>query len=425
MSFWLKAAKIFEEDSKKGDYFEAHDGLYALRRIQAFLETSFPQIFFLLGEPGSGKSFTLNHLQRLYSLKRLTVLIENPFLTPEQLLKRLLLCLGIKEEISDLEELRIKATNCYKEIDHLIMIDEGQLMSADMREFIRILSDSKVFYFVIAMHKEDGEVLLNSPHFNSRPHQVVCLESLKLDEYRAYLKKELKNIKEISVDELFSEKFIKKSWEYSKGNFRSFKRCYHNLFILLDHAHKKGKKEHFKPNFTLLKMAAMKSGLIATMNRNGDFDSLEKEIKQDKPILLTVVLTIFLVGSFFYIFKIQKTKKTETLAYVKNEKLVENKLDKNQVLLEEQATNSYATQEAAKELEDLEKVEVEQMEEVTKDSSAKKSEDEIVDEVAIVQVEINEEIKEFNVNSIQGALLLKTPPLPLPNRPVEEIYIKY
>jgi len=300
MSQWLRAAERFEENSHNGNYFEAQSAVYALRRVQTLLETTFPQMFFLLGEPGSGKSFMLHHLQRLYQGKRLAILIENPFLTPAQFLKRLLNCVGIKTKTSDVEALRLEAIEAFTGVEHLIMLDEAQLMSVQMREFVRILSDSKVFYFLIAMHKVEGEEMLSSAHFHSRPHQVVYLGDLEPDECLPYLIKELQPLEIWDVRELFSKNLVNQACRYSNGNFRNFKKCFYHLFLFLDYAQTHNKREFLKPNLLLLRMAAMKGRVLANQLNTDDFEALKKEAKGSnlsKNIIITTLFGVLISGA--------------------------------------------------------------------------------------------------------------------------------
>lgn len=300
MSQWLSAAKRLEENVNEGNYFEAQSGIYALRRIQALLETTFPQMMFLLGEPGSGKSFLLHHLERLYAQKRLCVLIENPFLTPLQLLQRLLTCKGMETDATDVEALRLQAIQAYAGTDHLIMLDEAQLMSAQLREFVRILSDSKVFYFLIAMHKKEGEEMLASPHFHSRPHQVIFLGDLQPGECVPYLTKELQSLGFWDVKEFLGERLVLQAWRYSRGNFRNFKKCFYHLFLLLEHARSHGKKEFEKPSLLLLRMAAIRGRVLASELNTDDFDQLLYEAKRTtggKTRALVASVGMLLVGA--------------------------------------------------------------------------------------------------------------------------------
>ncbi|MBE0496798.1 MAG: AAA family ATPase [Campylobacterales bacterium] len=280
MSQWLNAARVLEENTKEGNYFEAQSGIYALKRVQTLLETTFPQMMFLLGEPGSGKSFMLHHLKRLYEKKRLCVLIENPFLTPAQLLQRLLSCKGVVVDSSDVEALRLQAVEAYAGVDHLIMLDEAQLMSAQLREFVRILSDSKVFYFLIAMHKKEGEEMLSLAHFHSRPHQVIYLGDLQPAECMPYLTKELHSVGFFDVEALLSKRLVAEAWRYSKGNFRNFKKCFYHLFLLLDYAQTQQKKEFAKPSLILLRMASIRARVLASELNTDDFDQLLHEARR-------------------------------------------------------------------------------------------------------------------------------------------------
>ncbi len=261
MSLWYKAAKQFEENSHDGKYFETHSVDRALKLIFHNIEHNSPQMLFLLGEPGSGKTFLLNYLTRHYEQKRYTLLIENPFLTPVELLKRMLAFAHIEHEEEDVEAMRLLAVKAYKDTPHIIMLDEAQLSSEPLMEFVRILSDSKVFWFLIAMHRAEGEELLKSTHFYSRPHQVIQMGELRKDECLPFLKKTLDGPELLGVLTSLDKPLIEKSWKLSNGNFRSFKKLYYNVFLLLDHAYKRNETEILKPNMKLFEMAAIKAGL--------------------------------------------------------------------------------------------------------------------------------------------------------------------
>lgn len=305
MSQWLSAARVLEENTKEGNYFEAQSGIYALRRVQTLLETTFPQMMFLLGEPGSGKSFMLHHLKRLYEKKRLCVLIENPFLSPAQLLQRLLSCAGITATSHDVEALRLQAVEAYTGVDHLIMLDEAQLMSAQLREFVRILSDSKVFYFLIAMHQREGEEMLSLAHFHSRPHQVIYLGDLQPSECVPYLAKELQSVGFFNVEALLGKRLMEEAWRYSRGNFRNFKKCFYHLFLLLDYAQTHQKKEFLKPSLVLLRMAAIRARVLASELNTDDFDQLLHEARRKsggkhKALVASLVMVVGMGAVWYY-----------------------------------------------------------------------------------------------------------------------------
>ncbi len=341
MSLWNKAAREFEENSHNGQYFETQSITRALKQIHGNIEQHSPQMLFLLGEPGSGKTFLLNHLCREYKKQRYCLLIENPFLTPVELLRRMLAFAHVEYDGMDVEAMRLLAIEAYKDTPHIIMIDEAQLASSSLLEFIRILSDSKAFWFLIAMHKKEGENLLKSPHFYSRPHAVVYMGELKKEESLPFLKKVLHTPELLTLIASLDENLINKSWDLSNGNFRSFKKIYYNLFLLLDHAATNDNIKFISPNQQLFEMAAIKAGLeISRTSWTKKENLLPKMPKMPKPpkkffkfLKILIGILVFLIISFLsfkWIFggadeaekKVEKKieKKVEKKPIIKTEK---------------------------------------------------------------------------------------------------------
>lgn len=273
MSMWEDMATLFEENSHSGVFFETKETQKVLKKIHSTINTNFPQMVFLLGEPGSGKSFLLNHLSKSYKDKRKCLLIENPFISPDELLKRMLNFVDVEPK-QDVESMRLQAIEAYKDFPHIIMIDEAQLSQTPLREFIRILSDSKVFWFLIAMHTKEGEDLLRNPHFLSRAHQVVYMGKLDILECDAYLKKMLSLSQFSDISSIVNQQMIGKSYNYTHGNFRSFKKLYYNFFKLIDYANIHERLEFTKPSPRVLEMAAIKAGLVLDKKGLSEFDEL-------------------------------------------------------------------------------------------------------------------------------------------------------
>ena len=262
MSQWLDAANRFEERRDTLDYFEGQSALGAIEKIQTLLDTTFRQLIFLLGEPGSGKSFLLHHLKAQWSDSWDILLIETPFLTPIDLLKKLLHHKGIDTSGDDIEKFRLLVTQLYQNSKHIIMIDEAQLLSTEMREFIRILSDSKGFWFILAMHQSEGMSILRSPHFKSRPHHVIELKPLSVIECKNYVYQELLRISFSQLTDEITVKLIKKAHHFSQGNFRNFKKIFYHLFHLLHYTNSHNKTKFLRPNSCMITMAAMSAELL-------------------------------------------------------------------------------------------------------------------------------------------------------------------
>ncbi len=262
MSQWLEAAAKFEERRESRDYFEVQASLGAIEKIKSALNGTFRQLIFLLGEPGSGKSFLLHHLKEIWKNEQDILLIETPFLTPMDLLKKLLEHKGVPFSGEDIEQFRLQATEIYGASNHLIMIDEAQLLSTEMREFIRILSDSKAFWFVLAMHRSEGESILRAPHFKSRPHKIIDLSALNPIECKNYLHRELMRAGFGEIVEEINPKLITQAHRISQGNFRNFKKIFFHLFHLLHYTNSHNKTNYLRPSSCTITMAAMSAELI-------------------------------------------------------------------------------------------------------------------------------------------------------------------
>lgn len=262
MSRWLEAAERFEERPENNDYFEMQSSLGAIEKIRSITQTLSPQLIFLIGEPGSGKSFLLRHLSSIWASERDLMLIETPFLSPMEFLRKLLKHRGIDYAGDDIEGMRQAAIDAYTHSNHLIMIDEAQLLSPEMKEFIRILSDTKAFWFVIAMHRHESEAILRSPHFKSRPHRIIELFSLSQQEAKSYLHQEVNRGGFPELVEELTPLLITQAYRISEGNFRNFKKIFHHLFHLLHYTNTHNKSRYLRPSECTITMAAMNAELI-------------------------------------------------------------------------------------------------------------------------------------------------------------------
>ena len=141
------------------------------------------------------------------------------------------------------------------------MLDEAQLINDETLEFIRILSDSRLFWIVCAMHEEEGKAILEKSHFKSRPHKMIELGKLSAKESAVYIDTQLIFSKDKSILE-FHQKHAKKIYALSNGNFRYLKKLIYTEFSLLHEAQEMGLKRYQEPSKCLLNMAAIDTGLI-------------------------------------------------------------------------------------------------------------------------------------------------------------------
>jgi DNA transposition AAA+ family ATPase len=260
MSRWLKYASQFEEGTEN-PYFEVRSGYQALVSIKKLLKEKKGQMSFLLGEPGSGKSYLLNQLLHDEDLEHKPLLFETPVSSSQTFLKHLI---KHRDEVpvnDDLESLKEQVESLYKDTKTLVLLDEAQLINEETIEFIRILSDSRLFWIVCAMHEEEGREILAKSHFKSRPHKVVQLGRLSFQESDMFINTQLIFAQDKSVLD-FHQRHAKKIYKLSNGNFRYLKKLMHTEFSLLHEALEMNMKKFQEPSKALLTMSAIEIGLI-------------------------------------------------------------------------------------------------------------------------------------------------------------------
>lgn len=258
MSKWLEYASQFEE-GPGSIYFEIQTAYHAQESIQKLLDKKRGEMIFLLGEPGSGKSFML---QRLYTaMNKEALLFETPVSSPLNFLNRLVRH-GGEEPLSDeLEALKEQAEQIFRDKKCVIMLDEAQLLDEQTLEYVRILCDTRSFWVILAMHEREGKMILEKSHFKSRPHSRVELGALSVSEAQMYMTKRISEFQDQAVLD-FHHKHAKRIHRLSMGNFRYLKKLLNTEFSLLHEAYVSGMKGFSKPSKCLLNMAAIEIGVL-------------------------------------------------------------------------------------------------------------------------------------------------------------------
>ena len=253
-------AQIFEEEKNPLDHFyKNHNVVQIESKMLQILQNSHKQLLFLIGEAGVGKSVFLNYFATLQNIK--TIKFDVPFFEPVDFVKTLIKKSDTEVEGNSLVELIEQVTEIYKESDTVVIVDEAQLLSHSMIETIRILADSKAFWFVLAMHKHESQKLLNEPQFTSRPHKVLEMGILSFDEAKGFVHSNLKR-GEFEYIWPSIEKNFKLLYKLSKGNFRDLKKLLHTTFLLINFALQSGKSKFATLDKRVITMAAIENGLI-------------------------------------------------------------------------------------------------------------------------------------------------------------------
>jgi len=253
-------AQIFEEEKNPVEHFyKNHNVLQTESKMLQIFKNSHKQLLFLIGEAGVGKSAFLNYFSKNTEIE--TIKFDVPFFEPVDFVKTLITQSG--EEITghSLVELIDQVSEIYSTKDTVVIVDEAQLLSHSMIEIIRILADSKAFWFILAMHKHESKKLLNEPQFTSRPHKILEMDKLSLEEAKGFVHTSLKRGE---FEHLWPriEKNFSTFYKLSHGNFRDLKKLLHTTFLLIHFAMQNGKTKFSSLNKRVIIMAAIENGLI-------------------------------------------------------------------------------------------------------------------------------------------------------------------
>ncbi|MEA1955105.1 MAG: ATP-binding protein [Campylobacterota bacterium] len=261
MSSFAKASKVFTNSFDLSEYFESVSASYVKNLLIRTIDENNIPLIFLLGEAGVGKTYMLNIIKESYIFKKRVLFSSEPFSTPESFLYFLLKNHKLKKNLS-ISELKDIAVNIYKYEDNIIIIDEAQLLNETILEFIRILSDTGHFKFIISMHKEEGLEVLNMQHFSSRTHLPIFLEKLDKNEILNYIHAQLFRSGMGELAEQFTLKQVNLIEKYSDGNFRIMKQILKHIFSIMDFAKENGRNNYTTPTKYVITMAAIDLGII-------------------------------------------------------------------------------------------------------------------------------------------------------------------
>ncbi|MBE0491995.1 MAG: ATP-binding protein [Sulfurospirillum sp.] len=257
------AKELFADKLNPHLYFDSMSAEIARNKILESIHNKVSPLIFIIGDPGVGKSYILRYIHNHINMNQVSILIDHPFFDKRDLLKMLYDAIDLTfDKDINFNELKDTIVTAYKDKNHTIFIDEAQLLNEEQFELIRILSDTKAFQFVLSMHKEEGEAILEKKHFKSRTKVVINYGNLSKDEINRYIQSTFFEHSHGDIANLFLPKHIKKIATLTKGNFRTVKKYIFTLLRLLDYAKKNGLQKHQQINETLLIMSALDIGLL-------------------------------------------------------------------------------------------------------------------------------------------------------------------
>jgi len=264
MSQFSLAKELFLDNFDLSGYIDSFTFEAARKALLNTLNSREIPMTFVLGNPGVGKSFLLNFVKERADSIKIAKFFPNPHFDQREFLEVLLDTAGlyVTHGSQTMDALITSLKKHYKNLEYTVFIDEAQLLTENQLEFLRVLSDMKMFQIVLSMHKKEGEYVLAKPHFKSRTTRTIIIEQLTKEEITRYIQNRLisKNLSE--VVSAFDKKEINIIYKLSKGNFRTIKKLLKTVCEIVDIAQRGNLTKYAKVNDTTLTMAAIDIGLI-------------------------------------------------------------------------------------------------------------------------------------------------------------------
>ncbi len=251
-----KAAKeIFYESSDPKDFVAIDSNIVQLESLKSSIADRFKFIL-LTGEPGVGKSMLLRRAH--YELENHEILlIDYPFFSLQELQKEISQRLFGKE---------VDLLQTVKESQKVftIFLDEVQLYGDELLEYLRLLSDTQRFRFVLALHTDKQSEKLQQKHFATRTYKTLHLTPPNWQELQIYIQKKLLHASLNDIAKAIDAKRAKKIHHFTKGNLRQTDKFLATLFDILDffYTHYPSKINTQKIPVKYIEMSAIHLGLL-------------------------------------------------------------------------------------------------------------------------------------------------------------------
>jgi GTPase SAR1 family protein len=262
---YQKAKKLFlSNDMELDQHFNSLAFEYSKSELVNALEKKENPMVFLLGDPGCGKSYLLRYLQENKKDIKIAKYFTYPFFSEKEFLEILLSLAGpnIKRDEYNIEKILFHIKREFGELEYVIIIDEAQHLTEELVELIRILSDQKVFQFVLAMHKKEGEFILDKPQYKSRNPKKIVVEYLNNDEVLRYIQETLLNHNLSKVASEFKNSYIRLIRNFTNKNFRAIKKILVTLFTIIEESKKRELSKYSSINSHTITMAAIDIGML-------------------------------------------------------------------------------------------------------------------------------------------------------------------
>ncbi|NPA28831.1 MAG: ATP-binding protein [Epsilonproteobacteria bacterium] len=266
MSKYKELQSAFIDKIEADEYIGLDTSILFYNKLMESIEKPLKMIL-LFGKPGTGKSVLLNKIHHDNKESKPIYLISTPILNEEEFLRTLYDFLFPEKEQPETISFNrfIQILHTLKDEKHIIvLLDEAQLYDSTMMEKIRLISDSRVIKFVVALHKTDREDLIAKEHFQSRIWETIELKNGTVHDAQVYLQKKIVQKNFFEVATMLTKGNVKLIHRLTGGNYREINKLMYTLLEIYDYYEKKQPSKIAGNTFQnkFIEMAGLKLGYI-------------------------------------------------------------------------------------------------------------------------------------------------------------------
>ncbi len=265
------AKELFVDENKNykdadRDYVLLDNANEAYKKLLRSVEKPL-KIILLYGYPGSGKTAMLHRLHANVEKPNGKVLYyPTPTFMEDGELVRVFKANTDKivpAKPTFFELIELFSANFEKD-SFLVLLDEAQLYSERDMEYIRLLSDTKIFKFIVALHRIEEEHLVAKAHFQSRIWENIELPPLGINELRFFVERKLLSQNINHIISMFSNESYKLIHKFTDGNIRESMKYMYKLFDFYEflEKHRPSEVDYKKIKTKHLEMVAIEGGYI-------------------------------------------------------------------------------------------------------------------------------------------------------------------
>jgi len=173
------------------------------------------KMIILTGKAGSGKSLLLKSIYEELKDREKIFFVSNPYLEIESMLEII--------------------NNLNQDTHYILLLDEAQLLSAEIWENLRIYSDRGNITIVFATHDTDIKYLLEKKHFKTRINYIISTKTPSRSEIENFILTKLLRHNFNDIASMFSKSNFKLIYKFTKGSLRATNQLIYKLFDVMDY----------------------------------------------------------------------------------------------------------------------------------------------------------------------------------------------